>query len=289
MNGSRGDGGMVVQVSSLAEPGLAPYRSLRAGALHHSAGMFVAEGEKVVRRLLASDIHIVSFLLTSAWLETLRVQIAQRAPGATIFLADDSLLDSIIGIQLHKRLMAIGKIPEAVPFHSLSKSGGSIHVALEGIADAENMGMIIRNCAAFGVRSLMVGSDSCSPWLRRSVRVSVGTIFSLPIHTSGDILETLGSARREGGWRVVGTTPHGGETDARDLLRRLRAENTVLLFGSEASGLSDRARGICDALYTLPMSGAIDSINVANAVAVVVHDVLRSAGGNIKNLEHGSS
>ena len=266
----------LVPVTTLNLPELEPYRSLRETTHHWQRGFFVAESEKVVRRLMESNVAIASILLSATWHDALAQTLSgPRFAETDIFVAPDHLLEGITGINLHKKIMAIGRIPENPTFDSYaqSASGGGVHVALEGIADAENMGAIIRTCAAFGVRSLLTGSDSSSPWLRRSVRVSMGAIFGLRSFRAGNICDTLDRLRREHGWRVIGTTPRGGITTLDG--EGHGGQPLCLFFGSEGHGLSERAFASCDERYSIPMAGDVDSLNVAIAVAVALYEATR--------------
>lgn len=273
----------IIRISTLEYPELEPYRTLRGRTHHWKDGYFVTEGEKAVRALLASGLRVKSLLMNEAWLEALEG--ALRGGGtedADVYVADETLMEGIVGFPLHQKLLAIGEVPDNPPLEALNPRleerndaarPRAVHVALEGIADAENMGMILRNCAAFGAASLLVGPDSSNPWLRRSVRVSLGNIFALRIHRAENILDTMRRCRDEFGWRIVGTTPRGGacaiETAAAD------SRPLCLFFGSEATGLTDAALALCDERFTIPMRNDVDSINVANAVAVTLFEAMR--------------
>lgn len=268
----------LIHVHSLDLPALEPYRTLRETTQHWQRGFFVAEGDKVVRQLLASRLEVLSLLLSAGWYEALEAQLGDaRFAGTDVHVAPDALLEQITGMTLHKKILAVGRIPDNPTLESLSVSatGSRMHVALEGIADAENMGVIARNCAAFGVESLLTGADSSSPWLRRSVRVSMGTLFGLRTHRSDDIVQTLETLRREHDWRIVGTTPRGGVTSMREAAGA-HTGPLCLFFGSEGNGLGDWALDACDARFTIPMHDGVDSLNVANALAVCLYDALRN-------------
>jgi tRNA G18 (ribose-2'-O)-methylase SpoU len=268
----------VTAVDSLDIPGLEPYRTLKGTPPHWRDGFFVAEGGKVVLRLLESDYQIVSFLLSPDWYRRLSPGMTgERFADVDVFVAPERVLDAITGFALHQRVMALGRIPENPPIEMFkgSSTGGGIHVAVEGIADAENMGMIVRNCAAFGTESLITGPDSSSPYMRRSVRVSMGAIFSLRTRRVPDLLEALRELRTSCGWRIIGATPRGGVSSAESLLGTGDSAPLCLLFGSEGRGLSDRALSGCDALFSIPMRGAVDSLNVANALAVTLYAFLQ--------------
>ncbi len=251
----------LVPIASLHDPALEMYTSLRENTHHWSRGCFVAESEKVVRRLLASDVGIVSFLLTPEWWDTLKADILGRPGGEVdVFLGPPELLETITGFTMHKSVMAIGRIPETQP----AVPDGGLVVALEGIADAENMGMISRSCAGLGVSALVVGEDSTNPWLRRSVRVSMGTIFDLPIIRVPRLVAWLRERRESGGWRIIGTTPRGGSR----LVPSVGGGVTCVLFGSEGHGLTAEALDTCTEQWSIPMHRGVDSLNVAHTVAI---------------------
>lgn len=273
-------------ITDLDKPELEPYRTLRESTQHWRGGHFVAESDKVVRALLESDLRVISVLLTDEWLEKLsNVLNDPRRSDTEVYLAPVSLIEEIVGYSLHRGVMAIGEIPPNPVIDNIlhQKHSGQVLVALEGIADAENMGMILRNCAAFGVDGVLVGADSCSPWLRRSVRVSVGHMFGLHIRVCDDLLGELRHVRETAGLRVVGTSPQGG--DLRTQLSKGKDGDSgprplCLFFGSEARGLSASALDCCDEVFTIPMKNGVDSINVANAVAVALYAAMAEYSGD---------
>jgi tRNA G18 (ribose-2'-O)-methylase SpoU len=264
-------------VTSIDFPELDLYRTLRQSTAHWRAGVFIAEGEKAVTMLLQSRLSVVSLLLTEQWLQRMSSYLThERFRDLVCYIAPDALLGDIVGIDMHQGLMALGRIPENPALENLSGSveGRHILVALEGIADAENMGSILRNCAAFGVDGVIVGNDSTSPWLRRSVRVSLGTVFGLRIHRAERVLDALALLRRQGAWKIVGTSPRGGmpqilidDTDA--------PVRCCLLFGSEATGLTENALALCDGVFSIPMREGVDSLNVATTVGVALYEARR--------------
>jgi tRNA G18 (ribose-2'-O)-methylase SpoU len=264
----------VQRISSLHTPGLEPYLTLRENTQHWRDGFFVAESEKVVFGLIDSGLSVLSFLMSEEWFAALESKLShERLRDATIFIASDELLHGIVGYQLHKKIMAIGRIPENPSLEQLVRRSADTKriVALEGIADAENMGTIMRNAAAFAIWSLIVGRDSCSPYLRRSVRVSMAAMFSLTIHITENLAETLRTLQAEFGFSIIGATPRGGM----QTLETYREKPVCLLFGSEAHGLTKETMDVCDGLYSIPMSQPIDSLNVSNAVAVTLYESLR--------------
>lgn len=258
-------------LTELDDADVLPYRSLRnAERLLHD-GVFVAEGEKVVRALLATDYPIVSMLMSTGRFEQLADELSTRLDDDTVvYTAPDELVDGIVGFTMHKRLMALARIPENPSHEDFILPGRRVYVALQNVADAENMGMILRNAAAFGVDGVLHGPDCSSPWLRRSVRVSVGHQFALRIRRCDELLSELRLLRERFGLRIIGTSPRGGSPRVLARAAGNDARPLCLLFGSEAHGLTDEALALCDEVFSIPMRNGVDSLNIANALAVAL-------------------
>jgi tRNA G18 (ribose-2'-O)-methylase SpoU len=194
----------VQKITSLDQPELAPYRTMRRPLEHERQGIFVAEGEKVVRRLLESRFEVVSVLLPEKHLEAFRPLLEARPEKLTVYLADKKLLESLIGFSMYQGQLAVGKIPPPATLEDiLSKSQKPrLLVAVDALTSAENLGALVRNCVAFGVQALIVGETSSSPFLRRAVRNSMGTIFQLPVlelnNRRGEFYESLTSGMKLG-------------------------------------------------------------------------------------------
>lgn len=263
-------------VDTLELPELEPYRTLRGRTRHWKDGYIVAEGVKTVQALLASDLTVHSVLMNETWLRTLRDTLTvSRFADTVAYVASDALLERIVGFPLHQKLLALAAVPVNPRLEELRAHGDApgLHVALEGLADAENMGMVLRNCAAFGVDSVLVGPDSTSPYLRRSVRVSLGNVFSLRVHRAENLRTALTECRDRFGWYIVGTKPRGGSTELSEA--RQTGRDICLLFGSEGEGLSEGALALCHDSFSIPMRRGVDSINIANAVAVSLYEATR--------------
>src|ERR1700690_1988579 len=173
----------VKKITSLDLPELAPYRTMRRPLEHEAQGIFVAEGEKVVRRLLESRFEVVSVLLPENHLAAFRPLLESRPENLTVYLAEKKLLESLIGFSMYQGQLAVGKIPPPASLDDiLSKNPKPLLlVAVDALTSAENLGALVRNCVAFGVQALIVGETSSSPFLRRAVRNSMGTILQLPV------------------------------------------------------------------------------------------------------------
>src|SRR5438874_9172305 len=141
----------VERIASFDLPELQPYRTMRRQMEHRQQGIFVAEGDKVVRRLLESRFEVVSVLLPEKWLPALAPVLEARPEAIRVFVADKALLETLTGFSMYQGLLAVGKVP-AQP--SLEKLLARSHrpwllAAADGLSSAENLGAVVRNCAAF--------------------------------------------------------------------------------------------------------------------------------------------
>lgn len=263
----------LVPVATLDLPELAPYRTLRRAVDHVREGIFIAEGGRVVDRLLTSDLGVVSALLTPEWVERLRPQLESRKDPLAVFVAPVALVERIVGFHYHQGAMAVGRIPAARPLQeSLAIAPRPrLAVALDGLTSAENVGTIVRNCAAFAVAALLVGETTASPWLRRAVRNSMGTVLSLSVHPAPALASVLGALRSGHGFRLVAATPAG----SMPLHEASLVNDCCLVFGHEGLGVSPEVLAVCDETVAIPMPPEVDSLNVASATAVFLYEARR--------------
>lgn len=267
----------VLPVQSLEMPGLAPYRTLRRPLEHIRQHIFVAEGEKVVRRLLASQLEIVSLLLTEEWYGQLGQDgLPDRGgEGVSVYIAPRPLLESIVGFNLHQGIMAVAKVPKEPLIDEVVTKPPHLLVALDRLANAENVGIVVRNCVAFGVHGLIVGPASSSPYLRRAVRNSMGAVFQLPVIHVEDLPSALRQLRQDHGTTVVAADPNGSVPIARSRLMT----NVCIVLGGEGEGISFPVLNVADVRVAIPMMNGTDSLNVANASAVFLYEVQRQRSG----------
>jgi tRNA G18 (ribose-2'-O)-methylase SpoU len=260
-------------VQSIELPELALYRTLRRVEEHERAGVLVAANHKVIRRLLASQFTVVSALLTPAWLEKLEPQLRARPENISVYLADDALLETITGYVMHQGALAVAKIPPLPDLATLLENSPRplLLAAVEGIASAENLGAVVRGCAAFGAHCLIVGETCGSPYQRRAVAGSMGTIFEQPVVRTDNLVVTLKELRARG-VRCLAAHPRPGATKL--FAADLRGD-CCLVFGAEGPGLTADALAACDGPVEIPMPSHMNSLNVAVAAGVFLYEAVR--------------
>jgi len=266
----------VHHITSLDLPALAPYRTLRQTAGHRRTGIFVAEGEKVIRRMFEAGVSVVSALFTEDWLKKFEPHLAAAPGEIDVYVGSQTLLETLTGFSLYQGALAVGRIPAAPTIEELLAQSARprLFVALDGLANSENLGVVVRNAAAFGAQGLIVGETSGSPWLRRAVRNSMGAIFRLPVVETDDLARALRTLRAQGVRRLA-AHPH---TDQRRLSQVDFTGDCCLVFGSEGHGISQPILDACDEAVAIPMAAAVDSLNVASASAAFLYEAMRQRG-----------
>ncbi|HWP81366.1 MAG TPA: RNA methyltransferase [Bacteroidota bacterium] len=264
----------IIPIQSLDHPDLQPYRTLRRPLDHERQGLFVGEGEKVVRRLLESPLLIFSLLMTHEWYEQLKGVLSSRSDQPTLFLAEKRLVESIVGFHVHQGIMAVAKIPQPFELNDVLEKANRPYLiaAVDGLTNSENVGVLVRNCVAFGVQALLVGETSSSPYLRRAVRNSMGTVFRLPVVRAKNLAAELRLTRKEFGIRSFAAHPKPGSVP---ISNADLTKDCCLVFGSEGEGISEAVVQACDEAVMIPMQRGVDSLNVASASAVALYEVRR--------------
>ena len=258
---------MAVPITLPDDPRIADYRHLKERQLNAEGGRFVAESERVVRRLLASRLSVRSVLVTPPRLQAMADLLSeeQRFP---IYVASQAVIDAIAGFHVHRGCLAIGERP----VDATIAAGARLVVALEDLVDTDNLGAIARNAAAFGADALLLSPRAADPFYRKAIRVSLGGIFSLPVIRVARWPDELVALRRTHGFSIVGAVLADG---AIPLSALIPPRKTVLLLGAEGPGLSAEAMAACDHRVTIPMAAGADSLNVATAGAVFLYHLTR--------------
>lgn len=283
----------VRKIDSFDAPELQPYATMRRSLEHERHGIFVAEGTKVVQRLLESHFKVVSVVLPEKWLDEFRPLLEKRPEDVPVYLAEKKLLESLTGFSMFQGVLAVGKIPAPVSLEKLLAESPHprLFVAVDALTNAENLGALVRNCVAFGVQALIVGESSSSPFLRRAVRNSMGTLLQLPVielaklghrhqfaekpHTTDRTLVECLKELRARGIHSIAAHPH---TDKKILPQADFRGDCCIVFGSEGRGITPPVLDACDEAVAIPMPPTVDSLNVGAAAAVFLYEVSRQRG-----------
>lgn len=263
----------LIEVSDADDPRLSDYRDLRDVELRRhleaTHGLFLAEGEKVVRRSVEAGFRARSFLMAPRWLEGLSDVLDGSA--APCYVVSEELAEAVTGFHVHRGALAS---LERKPLPSLAEvlDGARTVVALENIVDHTNVGAIFRSAAALGVDAILLSPRCADPLYRRSVKVAMGAVFSVPYARMDDWYDGVEELSKAG-FTTVALTPAADAVEIDEAVRGL--DRVALLLGSEGPGLSRRWMASADRRAVIPMAAGIDSLNVAAASAVACYVTAR--------------
>jgi tRNA G18 (ribose-2'-O)-methylase SpoU len=251
---------------------LADYVRLREVSLRKlletERGLFIAEGERVIRRAIDAGYRPRSFLLAERWQAGL-ADVTSRWPDVPVYLVSTQLAETITGFHVHRGALASlhrverHQVADLLALRRL--------VVLEDIVDHTNVGAILRNAAGLGWDGALLSPRAADPLYRRSVKVSMGAVFSLPWARLAD-WAAAPALLRQAGFRTVALMPALDALDLEDAQRLLAdAERVAIMLGTEGGGLSDRWAAGAELRVRIPMHAGIDSLNVAAAAAVACY------------------
>jgi tRNA G18 (ribose-2'-O)-methylase SpoU len=255
-----------IELDSLDDERLAPYRALRDRELAREGERFIAEGELVVRRLIASDFPVESVLLAQRRVAEIGPIVPADVP---VYVVGDELIHRVIGFAFHSGVIACGRRKPPVPLERIvpARLRSALVVVLPETAGPDNLGSLVRIAAGFGADAMILGERCADAFYRRTIRVSMGAVFRLPIYRSVDLLSDLRRLREEHGIELAAAVL---DEDAEPLANARRAARFGLLFGNEVQGLDRRV--------TIPMSGGADSLNVGLAAGICLYHFTQGSG-----------
>lgn len=255
------------------------YRDLTDVALRTriepETGVFIAESAAVIERAVAAGHQPVSVLMEDKWVDRMG-PILEGSPDTSIYVGDSGVLEAITGFHVHRGALALMKRPQLPTVESVIAEASRVLI-LEDIVDHTNVGAIIRSAAGLGFDGFLVTPRCADPLYRRSVRVSMGTVFDLP-WTRLDSWPADLSLVRDSGFTIAAVTPTRDSVPLDDY----RAPGRLaLILGTEGDGLSTQAVDESDVSLSIPMQRGVDSLNVAAAAAVVCW-ALRPSGKRLR-------
>jgi tRNA G18 (ribose-2'-O)-methylase SpoU len=269
----------IIPVTDPDDPRIAVYRDVRERDLVGREGGFIAEGEVVLRVLLGprSRCGASSLLIADKRLGRVAPLIDGLPDTTPVYAASQAVLDAIVGFPLHRGIMAHGLRPAAPDAEALLAGLGSraTVLVLFGIANHDNMGGLFRNAAAFGADAVLLDATCCDPFYRKAIRVSVGAVLAVPFAYAPSGHAALGLLGRTG-FTALALSPAG----AAPLAGLSRTARAAVLLGAEGPGLPEallaNARTVA-----IPMTAGWDSLNVATAAAIILHELTaaRPQGG----------
>ncbi|MFI6147925.1 TrmH family RNA methyltransferase [Streptomyces sp. NPDC051109] len=265
----------LITVEDPDDPRLRDYTGLTDVELRRrrepAEGLFIAEGEKVIRRAKDAGYEMRSMLLSAKWVDVMR-DVIDELP-APVYAVTPELAERVTGYHVHRGALASMQrkpLPAADELLAAEGAGAGHRIAVfEGFVDHANLGAAFRSAAALGISAILLSPDCADPLYRRAIKVSMGSVFSVPYARLDQWPADLEKVR-EAGYRILAMTPSPKATPL-DQVPPERFERSAIMLGSEGHGLSTYALRAADEWVRIPMAEGIDSLNVAAASAVAFY------------------
>ena len=252
---------MLKKIENINIPELEIYSSLRESAFRED-GSFIADSPKVVNLLLESDLEIKSMLATQEYYDAFAELVASKNIPLKYLTTKDEM-KKIVGHKIHHNCMMHGLRPQDVAVENMDDSV----LMLDGITSAENVGSIVRSCAALGVGSLVIANETPHPFNRRALRVSMGHSCMIQTHLHKDIRETI-PLMQALGYRVFAAEVTSNSTP----LSKVKVpQKWVLVMGHEGRGISEDILALVDEVVTIEMQEGVKSFNVGVAASIMMY------------------
>jgi tRNA G18 (ribose-2'-O)-methylase SpoU len=251
----------------LNQPSIDEYRLLADPDALARAGLFVAEGRLVVRRLLANTRFLTrSILVTAAARDAMRELLDQtRTP---VFVVDQHTMNGIAGFNIHRGCLALAERPAHATLADLALDDARLVVVLEGVNNPDNVGGIFRSASAFAADAVILGPSCSDPLYRKSVRTSMAATLDVPFAEADAWPQAIANLRTRG-FTALALTPSLDATPIDAIPHGL--ERIAILVGAEGEGLSEPALTAADYRVRIPMPGTADSLNVTVAASIAMY------------------
>lgn len=267
----------VIHIDDVADPRLDHYRSLRDRVLRKDGGRFIAESHKVVHRMLGLGWPVESVLATPTRLAELQPKVPPTVPT---YVIPNDMMTALAGFAIHTGVLAIGTRKPNPSLAELVTGGGGepmTFLVCSQLKETANLGAIVRIGAGLGATGLIVGPECCDPFYRRAIRVSMGSVFTLPVRRADDLATDLRELARQHG---VSSYAAVLSDDATPLHAVRRARHAAIVLGHEVDGLPDDILAACSQRLTITMAHQTDSLNVAMSAAVMLYGMNAASAAN---------
>ncbi|MFK4760687.1 TrmH family RNA methyltransferase [Microbacterium sp. ZW T5_45] len=262
----------IFELADADDPRLDDFRSLTDTALRAkiepAGGLYIAESAKVIERAVAAGHAPRAVMVQRRWLDGIAALLGER--GVPVYVVPDAVAETVTGFAVHRGALASMHRP-SLPSVAELVGDARLVLVLENIGDHTNVGAAFRAAAALGADAVLVSPRCADPLYRRSVRVSMGTVFQVP-WTRIDGWDDAVSELHRAGIELAALALSDAAVPL-DEYSAARPSKVALLMGSEGDGLSRQALSSADVVVTIPMRGDVDSLNVAAAASVALWEL----------------
>ena len=287
-------------LSNPSDSRLDDYRNIPDPELIQRRGIFVAEGRLVVRRLITSNRYPVRSVMVTEAAHAALGDLWPERPDLTVYVVTREVMNEVTGFNIHRGCLAIGERGPSADWRDLLSTSTSqlptpslttpnpptpkfptpklltpkLILLLERIANADNVGGIFRNAAAFGADAVLLDEPTTDPLYRKAIRTSMGASLVVPFGRVSSVSDVVRQLRGDG-FATVALTPAASATLLETVVTETCRKSVALVFGHEGEGLSEETLAACEFYARIPTLSAVDSLNVASAAAIALHEFTR--------------
>ena len=259
----------LIRVNDLDDPRIADYRVVAEPDVVRVRGLFVAEGRRVVERLIGDGRHAIrSLLLSDSAYDALGTVLEKVPDGTPIYVCGAKDFLHVTGFNMHRGCLALAERPQAIDPAQILESARTV-VMLDGVANADNVGGVFRNAAAFDVDGILLTPDCCDPLYRKAIRTSMAATLRVPFSRVNGWTEAA-EDMRAAGFTLVALTPRSPSQPIDEFAEAHRLERIALVVGAEGRGLEREIEDCADHRVSIPINPAVDSLNLAVATGIAL-------------------
>lgn len=259
----------LIRIEGPNDPRIAAYHDLADADLLRNRGLFVAEGRLIVQRVIEDRrCSVRSLLMTETNYRALSSALASLSSDVPTFVCETPDFLGITGFNLHRGCLALVERPAPIAPCEILRAARTM-VVLEGVTNADNVGGVFRNVAAFGADGVMLSPTCCDPLYRKAIRTSMGATVRIPFARIDDWPAGLADVRATG-FTLVALSPRRPSITLDEFSRSVRPARVAWLIGTEGAGLTEAAAAAADLSVRIPISEAVDSLNLAVASGIAL-------------------
>ncbi len=248
----------MMNITDINDSQIKEFISLRKSV--HDEKYVVVESKTVFKKLFSTNKKIHKVFTTLEHLDFIKENCKEI--DFPILIASNKIMKEIVGHKIHQGMLALIDKPEFISFDEIK---GNI-VVLNGLTSPENVGSIVRSCAAFDIGTLIIDEKTCSPFIRRCIRVSTGNLFNINVYKSNDLKNDLIKLKGQG-YTISTTANASGAISLQDYTF---PSKSGIVIGNEGFGVDKEIFELSDNILKIDIHEEVTSLNAAIATSIVL-------------------
>lgn len=251
----------MINIQDINDQKILEFVSLRQSSVDNR--YVVVESKNVLKKLFQTDIKIHKLFITTEHINFIHEHC--KTIDFPIYTTDNETMKKIVGHKIHQGMMALIDKPQFISFDEVK---GNV-VVLNGLTSPENVGSIVRSCAAFNIQTVIIDGKTCSPFLRRCIRVSTGNLFNIHVYKSNNLEDDLLKLQKSG-YSILTTA---NSSDAISLQDYSFSSNSAIVIGNEGYGVEKNIMNLSNAIIKIDIDDEVTSLNASIATSIILYQM----------------